>query len=100
MSKWVLTVPFIKQLGPNNLIAVLCAQMAQTFKYATMVLYIRGKTMAIETQNPRRLTLWFYMFSYAQELKRTILSTIMSSGVVAREHDIIESNCYKKKRVP
>ena len=38
------------------------------------------------------------MFSYAQELKRTILSTIMSSGVVAREHDIIESNCYKKKK--
>lgn len=38
------------------------------------------------------------MFSYAQELKRTILSTIMSSGVVAREQDIIESNCYKKKK--
>lgn len=39
------------------------------------------------------------MFSYAQELKRTILSTIMSSGVVAREQDIIESNCYKKKKM-
>ena len=44
--------------------------MAQIFKYAIVVLYIHGKTMAIETQNPRRLTFWFYMFLYAQELKK------------------------------
>ena len=35
------------------------------------------------------------MFLYAQELKKD--NFIVSSGVAAREQDIIESKCYKKK---
>ena len=65
----VLTVPSIKLLGPNNLIAVLCAQMAQKFKYATVVLYIHGKNYGYWNTKSKK-TLWFYMFLYAQELKK------------------------------
>ena len=36
------------------------------------------------------------MFLYAQELKKD--NFIVSSGVAAREQDIIESKCYKKKK--
>ena len=63
MSKWVLTVPFIKLLGPNNLIAVLCAQMAQKFKYATVVLYIHGKNYGYwNTKSKKTHSLILYVF--------------------------------------
>ena len=56
------------------------------------------KIMAIEIQEDSLFD--FICFCMHRSSKRTILLTIVSRGVAAREQDMIESKCYKNKWVP